>query len=91
MTVHVHVVPIDHVAPAKSSKFYHCICHRYIVANFCLTRCFEFLLSLVIFTRFILERGLKGFPHWKKMPHEIYVAASNGAQKNRPKDKYYFF
>ena len=25
------------------------------------------------------------------MPHKIYVAASNGAQKNRPKDKYYFF
>ena len=25
------------------------------------------------------------------MPHKIYVTASNGAQKNRPKDKYYFF
>ena len=24
------------------------------------------------------------------MPHKIYVAASNGAQKNRPKDKYHF-
>ena len=39
---------------------------------------------------FILERGLTGFPQFgKKMPHKIYVAASNGAQKNRPKDKYY--
>ena len=28
---------------------------------------------------------------WKKMPHKIFVAASNGVQKNRPKDKSYFF
>ena len=29
---------------------------------------------------------------WRKMPHKIYVAASNGGKKkNRPKDKYYFF
>ena len=28
---------------------------------------------------------------WKKMPHKIYVVSSNGAQKNRPKDKCYFF
>ena len=28
---------------------------------------------------------------WKKTPQKIYVAASNGAQKNRPKDKYYLF
>ena len=28
---------------------------------------------------------------WKKMPHKIYVAVSNGAQKNTPKDQYYFF
>ena len=28
---------------------------------------------------------------WKKMPHKICVCASNGAPKNRPKDKYYFF
>ena len=25
------------------------------------------------------------------MPHKIYIAASNGAQKNRLKDMYYFF
>ena len=24
------------------------------------------------------------------MPHKIYVAASNGSQKNGPKDKYFF-
>ena len=24
------------------------------------------------------------------MPHKLYVAALNGVQKNRPKDKYYF-
>ena len=28
---------------------------------------------------------------WKKIPHKIFVAASNGVQKNRPKDKSYFF
>ena len=47
---------------------------------------------------FILERGLAGFPLsvGKKKAHEIYVAASNWAQKkekkkkkNRPKDKEY--
>ena len=32
-----------------------------------------------------------GFLHLDKMPHKIYVAASNMAQKNRPNDKYYFF
>ena len=26
----------------------------------------------------------------KKMPHKIYVATSNGSQKNGPKDKYFF-
>ena len=26
----------------------------------------------------------------QKRPHKIYVAASNGVKKNRPKDKYYF-
>ena len=40
---------------------------------------------------FISERGFAGFPQFgKKMPHKIYVATSNGAQNNRPKDKYYF-
>ena len=28
---------------------------------------------------------------WKKTPQKIYVAASNGAEKNKPKDKYYLF
>ena len=42
--------------------------------------------------RFILEQGVAGFPQFgKKMPQKIYVAGSNGAQKNRTKDKYYFF
>ena len=41
---------------------------------------------------FILERGLAGSPQFgKKMPYKIYVAASNGVHKNRPKDQYYFF
>ena len=28
---------------------------------------------------------------WKKMPHKIYVATSNGTPKNKSKDEYYFF
>ena len=44
-------------------------------------------------TGFFLEHGLAGFPHLfgKKLLHKIYVVMSNGAQKNRPKDKHYFF
>ena len=43
-------------------------------------------------TVFILERGLAGFPQFgRKMPHKIYVAGSNWAQKKDPSIKYYFF
>ena len=43
-------------------------------------------------TGFILECGLAGFLQFgKKLLHKMYVVVSNGAQKNRPKDKYYFF
>ena len=43
-------------------------------------------------TGFILEHGLEGFPQFgKKLLHKVYVVTSNGAQKNRPKDEYYFF
>ena len=44
-------------------------------------------------TVFILERGPAGFPQWgkKKMPHKIYVAGSNWAQKKDSSIKYYFF
>ena len=35
---------------------------------------------------------MKDFPQFgKKLLHKIYVVTSNGAQKNRPKDEYYFF
>jgi len=40
----------------------------------------------------ILEHGLVRSPQFgKKIPHKIYIAVSNGAQKNRLKDMYYFF
>ena len=41
---------------------------------------------------FIQDRDLAGFPQFgKKMPHKIYVAGSNWAQKKDPSIKYYFF
>jgi len=38
-----------------------------------------------ISTGFILERGFVGFPQFKKIPHTIYIGASNGAHKTVPK------
>ena len=43
---------------------------------------------------FIPEGGVAGFPQFgkKKLPHKIYVAGSNWAQKKKdPSIKYYFF
>ena len=31
------------------------------------------------------------FRNLEKMPHKMYIAASNGAQKNRLKDMYYIW